>query len=172
MKFRDAEVWIQHFVQDPKFSNIISIFLWPSNITLSYLIKHAVILNNRRSIGVQTFTELGLQCVFASWRRIKYKPLEKEEEEECIRITECLPWPYVGLKMAVFWVVAPCRPVEVYRRFKGACCLHHQGDECPDDGGRKHLWNVGKLLPDYTTQQPTTQPSSYWPPWEPEISLV
>jgi hypothetical protein len=24
----------------------------------------------------------------------------------------------------------------------------------PDDGGSKHLWNVGKLLPDYTAQHP------------------
>jgi hypothetical protein len=31
-------------------------------------------------------------------------------------------------KMAVFWVVAPCSLVEVYRRFRGPCCLHHQGD--------------------------------------------
>jgi hypothetical protein len=29
------------------------------------------------------------------------------------------------MKMAVFWVVAPCSLVEVYRRFRGACC-HHQ----------------------------------------------
>jgi hypothetical protein len=28
---------------------------------------------------------------------------------------------------------------------------------CPDDGGSKHLWNVGKLLPDYTAQQPRRQ---------------
>jgi hypothetical protein len=27
--------------------------------------------------------------------------------------------------MAVFWVVAPCHLVEVYRRFRGACCHHH-----------------------------------------------
>jgi hypothetical protein len=33
------------------------------------------------------------------------------------------------LKMAVFWVVAPCSLVEVYRPFRGAYCLHHQGDE-------------------------------------------
>jgi hypothetical protein len=33
--------------------------------------------------------------------------------------------------MAVFWDVAPCSPVEVYRRFRGGCCLHHQDD----DGG-------------------------------------
>jgi hypothetical protein len=33
------------------------------------------------------------------------------------------------LKMAVFWVVAPCSLVEVYQRFRGPCCLHHQGDE-------------------------------------------
>jgi hypothetical protein len=30
--------------------------------------------------------------------------------------------------MAVFWVVAPCSLVEVYRRFRGAYCLHHQGE--------------------------------------------
>jgi hypothetical protein len=31
---------------------------------------------------------------------------------------------------------------------------------CPDDGGRKHFRNVGKLLPDYTVLQPGRQPSS------------
>jgi hypothetical protein len=36
-----------------------------------------------------------------------------------------------SMKMAVFWVVAPCSLEEVYRRFRGACCLHQQGD----DGG-------------------------------------
>jgi hypothetical protein len=80
------------------------------------------------------------------------------------------------MKMAVFWVVAPCSLVEVYQRFRSPCCLHHQGDEeaarvetvrdigislprarlpqLPDDGGSKDLWNVGKILPDYTA---TTQ---------------
>jgi hypothetical protein len=41
----------------------------------------------------------------------------------------------------------------------------------PDDGGSKDLWNVGKLLPDYTALQPRRQPSSYSPPWEPQILL-
>jgi hypothetical protein len=40
----------------------------------------------------------------------------------------------VSTKMAVFWVVAPCSLVEVYQRFRGHCCLRHQGD---DDGGSK-----------------------------------
>jgi hypothetical protein len=35
----------------------------------------------------------------------------------------------VSTKMTVFWVVAPCSLVEVYRRFRGPCCLHHQGDD-------------------------------------------
>jgi hypothetical protein len=48
--------------------------------------------------------------------------------------------------MALFWVVAPCSLVSVYRRFRGACCLQQQGGDRPDDGGSKHLWNVGKLL--------------------------
>jgi hypothetical protein len=52
------------------------------------------------------------------------------------------------VKMTVFYDVAPCSLVEVYRRFS------------------KHPWNVGKLLPDYTVQHPRRQPSSYSPPWE------
>jgi hypothetical protein len=43
---------------------------------------------------------------------------------------------------------------------------HHQ----PDDEGSKNLWNVGKLLPDYTMQHPRRQSTSQSPPWEPEIS--
>jgi hypothetical protein len=33
------------------------------------------------------------------------------------------------IDMAVFWVVAPCSLIQVYRRFRGAWCLRHQGDE-------------------------------------------
>jgi hypothetical protein len=40
--------------------------------------------------------------------------------------------------MAVFWVVAPCSLVEVYRRFSDACALHRQGDRS-GDGGSNHL---------------------------------
>jgi hypothetical protein len=32
------------------------------------------------------------------------------------------------MKMAVFWITAPCSLV-VHQRLKGTCCLHHQGDE-------------------------------------------
>jgi hypothetical protein len=32
----------------------------------------------------------------------------------------------VSTKMAVFWVVAPCSLVEIYHRFRGPCCVHHQ----------------------------------------------
>jgi hypothetical protein len=38
-------------------------------------------------------------------------------------------------KMIIFWDVVPCS-------------LTHR----PDDGGSKHLWNVGKFLPDYMAQ--------------------
>jgi hypothetical protein len=31
----------------------------------------------------------------------------------------------VKMSMLVSWVVAPCRLTEVYRRFRGTCCLHH-----------------------------------------------
>jgi hypothetical protein len=32
-----------------------------------------------------------------------------------------------SVKMAVFWVEALCSLVEVYQRFRGSYCLHHQG---------------------------------------------
>jgi hypothetical protein len=34
-----------------------------------------------------------------------------------------------SMKCVVFWDVAPCSHVEVDRRFRGAYCLHHKGDE-------------------------------------------
>jgi hypothetical protein len=51
------------------------------------------------------------------------------------------------MKMAVFWVAAPCSMEEVYRHFNGTHRL--------DSGGNKHLRNVGTLVPDYTALQLT-----------------
>jgi hypothetical protein len=31
--------------------------------------------------------------------------------------------------MRAFWDIAPCSLVGVDRRFRGACCLYHEGDE-------------------------------------------
>jgi hypothetical protein len=50
--------------------------------------------------------------------------------------------------------IVPCSLLEVCQHSRGAYCLHHQGDEHPDDGGSKYLRNISKLLPDYTVQQP------------------
>jgi hypothetical protein len=33
------------------------------------------------------------------------------------------------MKRAVFWVATACSLVEVYRHFRGACCLHHKSDD-------------------------------------------
>jgi hypothetical protein len=33
------------------------------------------------------------------------------------------------MKIAVFWLAAPCSPVEVNRRFTCAFCFHHQADK-------------------------------------------
>jgi hypothetical protein len=49
-----------------------------------------------------------------------------------------------SIKMAAFWVVAPCTFIEVYRRFRGLRCLHHQVENSVP---------TGKLLPEYTAQQ-------------------
>jgi hypothetical protein len=48
------------------------------------------------------------------------------------------------LKMAVFLVVAPCSLVDVYRRFRDAYCLHHQGDG-RQQASLKRRWTSTRL---------------------------
>jgi hypothetical protein len=75
--------------------------------------------------------------------------------------------------MAVFWDIAPRSLVEVDQRLVRSYCLHHDRSsicrDCPDNGCSMPLWNVSQLLRDYTAQYLRRQPSSYWPPSEPEI---
>jgi hypothetical protein len=52
-----------------------------------------------------------------------------------------------SMKMAVFWVVAPCSLVEVYRRFRGACCLHHQGDRNNREDSVLLVYSVHRIDP-------------------------
>lgn len=42
-----------------------------------------------------------------------------------------------SMKKIAVWVAALCIPIEVYLRFRDACCPHHQGEE--------YLCIVGKL---------------------------
>jgi hypothetical protein len=73
----------------------------------------------------------------------------------------------VSTKMVVFWVLARSSLVELYQRFRGPCCRHHQGDDV------KGLWNVGKLLPNYTALQPRRQPSWYsFSLWDGALNLI
>lgn len=58
--------------------------------------------------------------------------------------------------MALSWVVVKCL-ADVYRRFRGACCILWSG--------RCALWNVGKFVADYTEKQPTRNPSYYLIKW-------
>jgi hypothetical protein len=68
----------------------------------------------------------------------------------------------------VFWDVLPCKII-VDRRCRGTCCLNHQSDHLPDDGG---LWNVGRQL-FYTAVHPRRQIwTLYSPLWELEISHI
>jgi hypothetical protein len=67
--------------------------------------------------------------------------------------------------MTVFWDLAPC---SVYRRFRDAYCLHHQGN----NKGGMHLWNVGLLLRDYAALYPRRLSSSSSQQRELEISVI
>jgi hypothetical protein len=88
----------------------------------------------------------------------------------CFNVISNLLKTWFNLKFRVFFDVAPCSHVEVDRRFRGAYCLHHQGDDGPDDGGSTHLWNVGPLQRNYTALHSRRLYTSYPPLWEPEIS--
>jgi hypothetical protein len=61
--------------------------------------------------------------------------------------------------MAVLWDVTPCNLLDIYLRFIGDYFYRRL-----EDGGSKHQWNVGKLLPDYTALHLRRQPSSHIPP--------
>jgi hypothetical protein len=63
-----------------------------------------------------------------------------------------------SMTMIVLKDTVLCSLVEVDRRFTRTYCLHHRGDG-PDYGGRKHVWNVGQFLPDYTAQHPRRRSS-------------
>jgi hypothetical protein len=45
------------------------------------------------------------------------------------------------VKMAVFWDVAPCSPVDTDQNFRDAYCIHHLSKiiHCPGDRGSKCL---------------------------------
>jgi hypothetical protein len=45
----------------------------------------------------------------------------------------------VGRKMTAFWDIVLCNLVGVGQRFRGAYCLHHQGDDHHDDERSMHL---------------------------------
>lgn len=91
----------------------------------------------------------------------------------CVELTVMDMKKWCTLRMTVFWDVAMCSLVEVWRRLWGACCLyrivkvitHH-----PDGGSSVHLIIVGKRLPDRPLQHTRRQPSSYSPSWEPKRS--
>jgi hypothetical protein len=73
--------------------------------------------------------------------------------------------------------MAPYNLVDVDRRFRGAYCLHHQGDiivSYPDIALmiEKYAPLNGLLLPDYTAQYTIILSTSYPPPREPEISIT
>jgi hypothetical protein len=50
-------------------------------------------------------------------------------------------------KMTVFWVVAPCDLVEVYRLFRGAYYLHPRGDNTAQQPRRRPSIKLAAVRP-------------------------
>jgi hypothetical protein len=51
-----------------------------------------------------------------------------------------------SMKMSVFWDVAPCILVDTGRRFRGAYCLHHQGNDTSWGGLLNNVDQLAKLI--------------------------
>jgi hypothetical protein len=116
----------------------------PMTVTMNQVIWKRMRFHGPCLIDLNFQTESWFYCLRRFWRLVG--GFQDRIQNRC-----------KTMRMAVFWVVAPCSLVEVYQRFRGPCCLHHQG-RC-------------KLLPDYTALQPRRQPSSYSPPCVPQILL-
>jgi hypothetical protein len=98
-----------------------------------------------------------VSCVWPSHRWRHFHPLPSHlEDTASLRLYRLLLWHFVEKSEIIKLLKLYSWPVMTYR---------------PDDGGSKDPWNVGKLIPDNTALQPTRQPLSYSPPWEPQIPL-
>jgi hypothetical protein len=56
--------------------------------------------------------------------------------------------------MAVLWDVEPCSFVEIDWRFRGAYCLHHQGDEWTGNTSRLASRFEGRQISERSAEQP------------------
>lgn len=85
------------------------------------------------------------------WRNVIFDRCIEESMRTACLLTSLEPFlakpSEACLKMAVFWILAPCTLVGVYQRFRGPCCFHNRGN-CRG-------WNS----------------KTYLPPWEPQILL-
>jgi hypothetical protein len=79
---------------------------------------------------------------------LKYEDREKDKLETLRYVAD------IHIKMAVFWVVAPCRLLQVYQLFRGLYCLHHQGDR-PEVQTSETLVNISYTSPHGATTEMT-----------------
>jgi hypothetical protein len=98
-----------------------------------------------------------LDGIFVVWLIYSHRTPDDTNEQHRYDITLTLTE-----KMADCWVTEPCSLVEVNQRFRRVCCLHHQGDH-PDESDSRTSESLVRLLPDYTAQQPRSQPSRLHP---------
>jgi hypothetical protein len=73
--------------------------------------------------------------------------------------------------MTVFWFVAQCGLVEVYRRLRCACCLHHHLLIVLIKKAARTYENSVNFYQTTRCNKHRRQSSSYLTPWQPQISL-
>jgi hypothetical protein len=117
------------------------------------------------------------------WWFVRYVSVENELHSRTWRVTHSAP----DIKLAEIWEPADSfffvLSLYFFHTTPWSLGLLDWGERCledgcllgcdprQDDGDSKDLWNVGKTIPDYTVLQPRRQPSSYSPPWKPQILL-
>jgi hypothetical protein len=89
-------------------------------------------------VSVEKPENVSFVCLYSELER--FLATQRSDSVCCPSGRETAVTKNVSKKMAVFWVVAPCSPVEAYRRLRSACCLHRQG------GSLVRLWNLAMLI--------------------------
>lgn len=99
-----------------------------------------------------------LWCGYINWFELAQGRVQSRPAVNVRMVLRFQLFTAACMAVTVIWDVAPCSLV-VYRRFRDDWCLHHQGDQDPDDVNSKHLCNVGKLIPEYTAYHHKRQSS-------------
>jgi hypothetical protein len=155
--------------------------LYSSNCFMTYYSKHSVPntekknhVSHIKSLAMCETEQAAVEIMSVVWVSNKFK-LYEGQHHFCSFVSSCHVDLQVNTNIPAFG--------ETYYLHNEdgcllGCCTVQSGRVVPTfqrsllppaSGRCETIWNVGTTLPNYTVLQPRRQPSSYSPPWKPQI---